>query len=141
MGDKMKEKADTERFKIEKQNGNIRQFLNQMKKNSDNNGNNTEAMQLLLSNLIQLIEQRLPLSDDLLLLCFRWELQSSFVFFFFCFFSFCLAFVCTLAIFWLYICWRVLLVFCLTLNVMMLLQAFKYERFFVGLWFLLVQYQ
>ena len=99
MGDKMKEKADLERNRIEKQNGIIRQFLNEINNKNSNNketetktqtdSNAKQSMQFLLNTLIQLIEARLPISDDLLLLCWRWELQTSLVFvigflFFFC---------------------------------------------------------
>ena len=66
MGDKMKEKAEFERKKVEKQNGIVRQFL----KIATRNKNNDEFFNQLESILIELIEKRLPISDDMLLLSF-----------------------------------------------------------------------
>ena len=80
MGNKMREKADLERSKIDKQNGIIRQFLNQNKnennKKENSNNNIKQSMQFLVTSVVDLIEKRLPLSDDLLLLAYQYERQT-----------------------------------------------------------------
>ena len=79
--------------KVEKQNGIVRQFL-QIAPNTPNTPNTKDneknddseqfnkSMQWLESVVIELIEKRLPVSDDLLVICFNYELQASLVWYF-----------------------------------------------------------
>ena len=76
-GNKMREKADFEKNKISKQYGIVETFLNQFNENS-NYKDGTQCVEFLLSIVIviELIKQRHPISEDILLLLWKWELGT-----------------------------------------------------------------
>ena len=83
MGSKMRAKANKETKKLEIQYGFVNQFMSYINDALSNKNKkklakqHSAAMDGLLSITIDLIERRLPISDDILLLCFRYELECN----------------------------------------------------------------
>ena len=77
MGSKMTDIVRTEQKKLELQYGFVYQFLkNNNKKDGDNEKEMeqvNEMMEQLVTNMIHLISNKLPISDDTLLLCWKFE--------------------------------------------------------------------
>ena len=85
MGTKMKEQLETTRAKLESKDAIVHQFLSlrsleMLSKNDENNDSNVSnvdlAMESILETVINLINERLPISDDLLLVCWKYELMK-----------------------------------------------------------------
>ena len=74
LGNKMGNEIEITRDSIELKRGMVKQFLKHFDC-KDVNSNEYKSMQSLLTCLLYLIENKLPFSDDLLLLCFHFELQ------------------------------------------------------------------
>lgn len=75
MGSKMREKMDTVRTQIELRRGMVKQFLKHYKCN-DPSSIEYKSMTTIMDCLLNLIKNQLPFSDDLLLLCYHFELSQ-----------------------------------------------------------------
>ena len=76
MGSKMKNQAKLEEKRIESKRGIAQQFLKQRKIMGFDVQDDVLLEQLLLT-VINLIEQRLPVSDDMLLVCWKYEMLKN----------------------------------------------------------------
>ena len=78
-GAKLKQKVEKTRTKLELQRGTTHQFLyhRQSGKNKLQTLFKDSAMESIVGSMIELINERLPISDDLLLLCLKYEMGRS----------------------------------------------------------------
>ena len=76
MGSKMKNQAKLEEKRIESQRGIASQFLKQRQTMGYDIDDDVLLEQLLLT-VIKLIEQMLPVSDDMLMVCWKYEMEKS----------------------------------------------------------------
>lgn len=72
MGSKTRQKVNNERNKVEKQRGVIGQFLT----NQCNKKLGSMALNSIVDTMISMIKEKKPISDDLLLLCWKFELSK-----------------------------------------------------------------
>ena len=99
MGNKMKNQAKDEEKRIESKRGIVQQFLNERRlivnekqsekketktnKNSEKENNNSnnrfedDLCEEMLKTLLNLISKKLPISDDMLLLCWKYEMMKT----------------------------------------------------------------
>ena len=78
MGNKTREKVNKERARIEKQRGIVNRYLyNQNKLNKSDKGKTNAAMDNILETTIFMIENKEPISDDILLLCWKYSIATN----------------------------------------------------------------
>eukprot|EP01084_Bolivina_argentea_P149226 260710_1 len=76
MGNKMRQKSDQQVAKLKRNNGMVKQWF-RFYKTESKQSDEYKSMQKMIETLKILIEKRLPISDDLLLLCFHFELAQN----------------------------------------------------------------
>ena len=76
MGDKMRQKANEQVAKLNRVEGMVKQWF-RFYKCDDKNSNEYKSLEQMVEAIKILIKKRLPISDDLLLLCFNFELKKN----------------------------------------------------------------
>ena len=75
-GSKIKDKVTKERNRLDLIRGTVYKFLQVTDEKDDKDSNNVNGMENLLSDMINLIENRQPLSDDMLLASWHYEIRT-----------------------------------------------------------------